>query len=86
MKFDYKNLNYVGKISNIKKIIKLYDQHDIFILPSFTEGYPKVILESLIRGKPVIIFREIKHVRKNFKGVYVSQRNYMDLKKKFNLS
>ena len=56
MKFDYKNLNYVGKISNIKKIIKLYDQHDIFILPSFTEGYPKVILESLIRGKPVIIF------------------------------
>lgn len=82
MKFDYENLNYVGKISNIEKIIKLYDQHDIFILPSFTEGYPKVILESLIRGKPVIIFREIKHVRQNFKGIYVSQRNYMDLKKK----
>ena len=64
------------------RIIKLYDQHDIFILPSFTEGYPKVILESLIRGKPVIIFEEIKHVKQNFKGVYVSQRNYIDLKKK----
>ena len=40
---------------------------------------------KLNKRKPVIIFREIKHVRKNFKGVYVSQRNYMDLKK-FNLS
>ena len=75
MNFDHENLNYIGRISNIKKIIKLYDQHDIFILPSFTEGHPKVILESLIRGKPVIIFPEIKHVIQNFKGIYVSQRN-----------
>ena len=82
MNFDHENLNYIGRISNIKKIIKLYDQHDIFILPSFTEGHPKVILESLIRGKPVIIFPEIKHVIQNFKGIYVSQRNCMDLKKK----
>ena len=82
MNFDHENLNYIGRISNIKKIIKLYDQHDIIILPSFTEGHPKVILESLIRGKPVIIFPEIKHVIQNFKGIYVSQRNCMDLKKK----
>ena len=43
MNFDYKNLNYVGKISNIKKIIMiiLYDQHDIFILPSLRKVIQK---------------------------------------------
>ena len=55
---DY-NLNIVGnknklsstnnkikvfkETSNKKKIIDFYDQNNIFILPSFTEGSPKVI-------------------------------------------
>ncbi len=82
LNLNHKNLSYVGKISSIKKIIELYDKHDIFILPSYTEGYPKVILESLSREKPIIIFDDIKHVKNNFKGIYVAQRNYKDLKKK----
>ena len=61
------------------KLIKIYDDHDIFILPSFTEGHPMVLLEALARRKPVIIFDEIKHVIGNKKGIFVSTRNYENL-------
>ena len=56
-------------------LIDLYDSCRIFILPSFTEGFPKVISESLARLKPVIIFEEIKHVVKNREGIFVCKRN-----------
>ena len=67
--------------SNIKKLINFYDKNNIFILPSYTEGYPKVILESLSRLRPVIVFSEIKHVKSKMKGIFVSNRNTKDLKK-----
>ena len=31
------------------KLIKYYDDHNIFVLPSFTEGHPMVLLEALAR-------------------------------------
>ena len=70
-----------NQTSDIKKIIDFYDQNNIFILPSFTEGSPKVVLESLSRLRPVIIFREIKHVKSKLKGVFITNRNKKDLKK-----
>ena len=79
-----KNINFINEIADQKEIIKLYDSHNIFILPSFTEGSPKVILESLARKRPVIIFKEIKHVKLNFKGFFVCDRNIISLKKKIN--
>ena len=81
---ENKNINFINEISDQKEIIKLYDSHNIFILPSFTEGSPKVILESLARKRPVIIFKEIKHVKLNFKGIFVCDRNIISLKKKIN--
>lgn len=62
-------------------IIKLYDNNDIFILPSFTEGCPQVLIESLSRLKPVIIFNEIKYVKKNYYGIFVARRTSESLKK-----
>ncbi len=76
-----KNIKFISEISDKKKIIQLYDNHNIFILPSYTEGSPKVILESLARLRPVIVFKDIKHVKSNFYGVYVSERNEKSLKK-----
>ena len=63
-----KNIKFLKEFSNKKKIINLYDNHDIFILPSYTEGSPKVVLESLARKKPIIIFKDIKHVKKILRG------------------
>ena len=51
-------------------------------MPSYTEGAPKVILESLARYRPVIIFKEISHVKRDFKGIFICERNPIDFKKK----
>jgi glycosyltransferase involved in cell wall biosynthesis len=63
-------------------IIKVYDDYNIFILPSYTEGHPQVLDESLSRLRPVIIFPEISHVKRNREGVFVAERNVKSLSKK----
>ena len=75
-------ITYFKQVSKKKKIINFYDNHNIFILPSFTEGAPKVILESLARLRPVIVFNEIKHVKMNFKGIFICNRKSSSLEKK----
>jgi len=65
--------------NNKEKLIKFYDDHDIFILPSFTEGHPMALLEALARRRPIIVFDEIKHVIGDNKGIFVSKRNYESL-------
>ena len=65
--------------NNKQKLIRFYDDHNIFILPSFTEGHPMVLLEALARKRPVIIFEEIEHVIGDKKGIFVSKRNLKSL-------
>ncbi len=68
--------------NNEDNLIKFYDDHNIFILPSFTEGHPMALLESLARLRPVIIFKEIEHVLGNKKGVFVTNRDSKSLSEK----
>ena len=70
-KISFKNYN--------DEIIKFYDEHNIFILPSYTEAHPQVLDESLARLRPVIIFKEIEHVKRDREGVFVCDRNYKSL-------
>ena len=74
-----KNINYIGYGYEAPDLIKIYDKHSIFILPSFTEAHPKVIDEALARNRPVIIFEEIKHIIQNKEGIFVSKRNAKSL-------
>ena len=60
------------------KLIKYYDDNNIFVLPSYTEGHPMVIFEALARRRPVIIFDDIKHVIGDKKGIFVSKRNFIN--------
>ena len=79
------NIKISGELVNNKELIKCYDDCDIFILPSYAEAYPQVILESLSRLKPVIVFNEIKFLKKTFSvGVYSSPRNTKGLQKVIN--
>ena len=78
-KINQSNVKILTNQSNKLKLIKCYDDHNIFILPSYTEGYPMVLLEALARRKPVIIFDEIKHVIGDKKGIFISKRNFMNL-------
>ena len=68
------NIKLIGYISDKKSLIDIYDDHNILILPSFTEGQPHVVDESLARRRPVIIFEDIAHIIKERKGIFVSKR------------
>ncbi len=76
-KINQSNIKIHLTQSNKARLIKFYDDHNIFVLPSFTEGHPMVLLEALARRRPVIIFEEIKHVIGEKKGVFVSKRNFL---------
>ena len=69
----FKNIN--------DSIINVYDNHNIFILPSFTEAHPQVLDESLARLRPVIIFPEISHVKRSREGIFEAERNHTSLKR-----
>ena len=83
-KIDQKNVKVVNFKNEKDSIINIYDNHNIFILPSFTEAHPQVLDESLARKRPVIIFDEINHVIQGRVGVYVSKRDFGSLLEKIN--
>tara|TARA_B100000886_G_scaffold339341_1_gene304521 strand:+ start:721 stop:1761 length:1041 start_codon:yes stop_codon:yes gene_type:complete len=70
-----KNIFFPGYISNRQELIETYDNHNILILPSYTEGQPYVVDEALVRRRPVLIFEDIAHIIKGRKGIFVSKRN-----------
>jgi len=53
---DLHNIEYLGWVSGKKKI-DLYRNCDIFLLPSYYEGMPMVLLEAIGSGLPVIASR-----------------------------
>ena len=73
------NVNTLQIVQDKKELINLYDKNNITILPSYTEGYPMIILESLSRLRPIIVFKEIEHVIENRKGIFVTTRDYSSL-------
>ena len=85
LKDDFKRA-YKGVLSS-KKVIKTLQKYDVLVLPTYHtgEGYPGVILEAFSVGIPVIAtplegIREM--IKENESGIFVEQRNYMDLIKK----
>ncbi len=81
LKKDNFIIKYKLETQNVNKLIKYYDNCNIFVLPSYTEGNPQVIKESLSRYRPVIIFKDIDFLKKNYYGVEVAERNLTSLKK-----
>ena len=82
--FENSKVKLLGYIPDAHSLIKAYDKCNITILPSFTEGYPYVVDESLARVRPVIIFEEISYVINNKKGIFVCKRNAESLEKTTN--
>ena len=70
-----KNVNLLGYVSDPQSLINIYDDHNIMILPSFTEAHPYVVDESLARKRPVIIFEDITYIIKDKTGIFISKRN-----------
>tara|TARA_A100001011_G_scaffold398558_1_gene503452 strand:+ start:20 stop:1066 length:1047 start_codon:yes stop_codon:yes gene_type:complete len=80
----YKNIKIHPIENDQKKLINYYDDCNIFILPSFTEGHPMALLEALSRLRPIIIFKDIEHVVGDKKGIFVIERNAESLLKVLN--
>ncbi len=76
---DQHNVKVIQTETTKRKLIDLYDNHNVFILPSFTEGHPMALLEALARKRPVIIFEDIKHVVGEKRGIFVSKRTFEEL-------
>ena len=68
-------IDYLGYIANPKSLINIYDDHNILILPSFTEATPYVVDESLARKRPVIIFEDTNYIVRDKNGIFVSKRD-----------
>ena len=76
----------VGMVKNIPQMLST---QDIFVLPSFIEGFPNVVIESLSVGVPVIAFKvggisEI--LTDGFNGYVVDRDDINDFKCKILLS
>ncbi len=76
------NIRIFGQVSSLKRLIEYYNNTDIFILPSYSEAFPQVILESFSRLKPVIVFNEVKFLKNTFShGLFNCERNTESLEK-----
>lgn len=58
-KENIRNLNITGSVSK-EELVKKYQNADIFLFPSYHEGFPKVTLEAASCGLPVIVFKDYK--------------------------
>jgi len=74
LKFENNNINLLGYVSDTKSLIDIYDDHNIVVLPSFTEGQPYILDECLSRKRPIVIFEDIIHTIQDRKGIFVSKR------------
>ena len=48
------NIKFIGAVPN-KHLTKIYQDHDVFILPSYSEPWGLVVEEALNNGLPVIV-------------------------------
>ena len=77
------NIYFTGELSR-ELLNKIYAESHILILPTLSEGFPKVISESLARLRPIIIFEEIKHILDNRNGIFICKRNKRNIDKTIN--
>lgn len=52
-KYNPSNVTFAGSMEH-EKAMRLLSECDLFLLPTYTEGFPNVILEAMVLSKPII--------------------------------
>ena len=55
-KYQPTGLEFLGEKNHSEAMLLLADA-DVFVLPSYTEGFPNVVVESMALGKPIVATR-----------------------------
>ncbi|HOW71762.1 MAG TPA: glycosyltransferase [Phycisphaerae bacterium] len=50
-------VSFRGYVPMGEQLWRVYREHDLFVLPSFTEGVPKVVIEASANGLPIVATR-----------------------------
>ena len=80
--FNYKNINYLGFISD-EQLIELYKNADVFVFPTLFEGMPTVVLEAMSFGLPIIVsdVGATAELVDSTNGYLISKKSVSELKK-----
>lgn len=76
------SVRFVGFVEDPDRMAELYSSHDVLCLPTYTEGFPRVLYEAMAFGLPVITTRvgQIDTVvRENVNGLFVNVRSVEDI-------
>ena len=79
-KYSFENINFIGELHHADAMEKV-NESDIFILPSYTEGFPNVILEAMSLGKAIIATNvgAIPEILGNNIGVVINSKSVKDI-------
>jgi glycosyltransferase involved in cell wall biosynthesis len=50
-----RRINFLGEIAGKEQVLRLFQETDIFVLPSYSEGCPLSVLEAMASALPVIV-------------------------------
>lgn len=75
------NIDFLGKISDTKEMIKILKKSHVFVLSSIVEGFGMVVVEAMASGIPYVV-SEINPLKEStgcVGGLFFEPKNYNDL-------
>lgn len=74
-------VEFLGHVESVEVLTYHYKESDIFVFPSLSEGSPRVVVEAMARGLPVIATDtgNTKYLLENDRGICVPTNNSKEI-------
>lgn len=79
------SFKFHGYLENDSSLFKFYKDSDAFILPSFSEGLPRVLYEAVSQGCPIITtpVNSVPYLfEDNYDSLFIQPGNYLSIREK----